>query len=195
MLRNRESYRRLVDEIRGAFKDEGDISFSTVRGLKYLGAVINETFRICAPAPTNFCRVVPGGGAVIDGKWVPGGTTVSVSPWAATHLEMNWVRPMEFLPERWLDGVKGFEGDKRHASQPFGYGPRGCIGRNLAMIEQRLVICCLLVRFDIEAPVGGSVQEGENEKWRVEEEMGGMKALLVWDKPGLWVRLREVKGG
>ncbi|KAK0621459.1 cytochrome P450, partial [Bombardia bombarda] len=191
MLRNPGSYQKLVKEIRGAIKSADNITWATVKDLLYLGAVISETFRSCAPVPTNLCRTVPVGGAFIDGNWVPGGTTVSVSPWAATHTGLNWDQPLSFIPERWLkDEEHRFPCDKKKASQPFSYGPRGCIGKNLANIEQRLIISHLIFHFDIEA-LGGEYQVA-NEQWSLDDDMGHLKAYLVWEKPPLWVRLKKV---
>ncbi len=78
MLENPAAYRKLVGEIRGAFKSSADITWAKVKDLEYLGAVSSETFRVCAPVPTNLCRVVPPEGASIDGKWVPGGVSCSI---------------------------------------------------------------------------------------------------------------------
>lgn len=195
MLRNRDKYQKLVDEVRGTFKSASEISWATVKDLPYLNAVNQEVLRICAPVPTNLCRVVPPGGAVIDGHPVPGGTTVSLSPWAATHLPLNFSRPLDFLPERWLsysssDSTSSeFSTDKPHASQPFSYGPRGCIGKNLTNIEQRLIMAHLVWHFDLEVPEG-KAERKENEKWDPAGDMKGLKAWLVWQKPRLWVRLR-----
>lgn len=238
MLRNRDKYKKLVDEVRGTFKSASDISWATVKDLPYLNAVNQEVLRICAPVPTNLCRVVPPGGAVIDGHPVPGGvspsspsppflpqflphisprprtnnmspqkTTVSLSPWAATHLPLNFSRPLDFLPERWLSyssspssaspnsvnakSESEFCTDKPHASQPFSHGPRGCIGKNLSNIEQRLIMAHLVWHFDLEVPDGETEQE-ENEKWDPSGDMKGLKAWLVWQKPSLWVKLRVV---
>ena len=121
----------------------------------------------------------------------PTQTTVSVSPWAATHLPINFSEPLSFIPERWIDSPKGrFASDNRQASQPFSYGPRGCIGKNLAYIEQRLLICHLLWNFDLEAP--GGPESKLNEQWSRADDMKNMKAFLVWVKPDLWVRLKRV---
>ncbi|KAK3938485.1 cytochrome P450 [Diplogelasinospora grovesii] len=203
MLRNPSSYQKLVAEVRGSLRSVQDITWQNVKDLEYLGAVSNEVFRICAPVPTNLCRVVPPEGAAIDGKFVPGGTTVSVSPWAATHLDINWVDPLSFRPERWLgEGGGKYGRDKKHASQPFSYGPRGCIGKNLSQIEQRLIICHLLYHFDMSNPTVGGGKEKDwemeiaadkNKLWDLEDDMRHMKAWLVWQKPDLWVKLKEVE--
>lgn len=75
MLANREAYEKLVREIRGAFSSAEDITWNSVKDLPYLGACISETFRICPPVPANLCRVTPSEGAMVDGRWVPGGVS------------------------------------------------------------------------------------------------------------------------
>lgn len=89
MLENPTAYRKLVDEIRGAFKSAADITWAKVKDLEYLGAVSSETFRVCAPVPTNLCRVVPPEGASIDGRWVPGGVSYPVHCLIFGHLFLS----------------------------------------------------------------------------------------------------------
>jgi benzoate 4-monooxygenase len=48
------------------------------------------------------------------------------------HLESVWGDPYNYRPERWL-GENGKELDK--AFIPFSFGPRSCVGRNLASME------------------------------------------------------------
>jgi len=54
-------------------------------------------------------------------------TVVSMNHWATYHSAKNFAQPDSFIPERWLDG-SGFD-DNKKACQPFGQGPRACIGR------------------------------------------------------------------
>lgn len=49
--------------------------------------------------------------------------------WATYRSPLNFVRPNEYLPERWLGNAPGFEKDHKNALQPFHVGPRNCIGR------------------------------------------------------------------
>lgn len=71
--------------------------------------------------------------------------------YAAFRSEQNWTRPDDMVPERWLDKGAGstFEGDVREVHQPFSFGPRNCIGKNLANSEMRLVLARILWNFDI----------------------------------------------
>lgn len=131
--RNRDKYRRLAEEIRGAFHQAHDITIETTARLTYLRAVIEEGMRLYPPSPSTLPRFVPGKGEVIDGEWVPGGTAVGVHQLSAGRMERNFKRAGEFLPERWMTTTEKtheeFAGDDRAATQPFSYGPRNCIGQ------------------------------------------------------------------
>ena len=77
-----------------------------------------------------FNREVPAGGAPISGGWVPGGTTVYVTPLAAYSSTANFRNPESFVPERWLPESGAFSADEvRDVVQPFSMGPRDCLGR------------------------------------------------------------------
>jgi cytochrome P450 len=67
---------KLCDEIRGAFKSEDEINITTCNGLKYMLAVLEEGLRMYPPAPSGFPRIVPRGGEIISGKFVPEGVSV-----------------------------------------------------------------------------------------------------------------------
>jgi cytochrome P450 len=61
-----------------------------------------------------------------------------------------WLRPDEFLPERWIVPV-GHELYPRHSAwRPFELGPRNYIGQALVMIELRVILACLTREFDLE---------------------------------------------
>lgn len=68
-----------MKEIRGSFSSEEDISLITVSQLKYLPAVLEEALRMFPPVPVSLPRVVPGRGEDIDGRFVPGGVSSSIS--------------------------------------------------------------------------------------------------------------------
>lgn len=187
MLSNPHVLKQVTSEIRGAFSSDRDIKWETVKDLTYLDATLNEALRLFSPAPANQQRVVPVGGATIDGHDIPAGCTVAVAPWAAVHSPLNFVDAEKFVPERWL-GDKRYASDKLHASQPFSLGPRGCIGKNLSFFEMRLILAHLLWNFDL------TMAEGElachcKKRW----DETDMEVYQTWMKPDLWVSLKEVK--
>lgn len=64
---------RLVDEIRLTFSHDFNITFRNIASLPYLAAVIEESLRMYPPFVTNLARIVPQGGAMVDGHFVPEG--------------------------------------------------------------------------------------------------------------------------
>ena len=156
LLQSPATLRRLVEEIRSAFTNEGDITATSTATLPYLKAVIDEGIRMCPPVPDILRRVVVGGDTMVAGVPVPNNTVVGIPMWPTFQSSTNFTKPNEFIPERWLagDSQHEFAKDKKIAYQPFGLGPAGCIGQNLARMELRLVLCRLLWRFDISIPVG-----------------------------------------
>ena len=75
LLRNPDKMRKLVAEIRSRFENEDDISIHSVAELKYLLAVLDEALRLYPPVPLNPNRLVPKGGVVVCGKFVPEGVS------------------------------------------------------------------------------------------------------------------------
>lgn len=75
LCNNEIAYLRLREELDDAFSNQEDITLSSTRQLKFLQAVIKETLRIYPPVPGTLPRVVPVGGAFVDGDWIPGGVS------------------------------------------------------------------------------------------------------------------------
>ncbi|KAB5513621.1 cytochrome P450 [Coniochaeta sp. 2T2.1] len=183
LMRYRDVYDKLVAEVRSTFSSEDDIRFEVLKDLPYMSACINEAMRVFPPVPAGLLRTVPRGGDTVSGYFVPEKTSVAVSSWAATHSARNFREPDRFIPERWLD--QAWDSDKKKASQPFSLGPRGCIGRNLSYMEQRLIMGRLLWNFDV-------FPADEAKEWDTEGEMKYMRAFLTWEKPDLNIKLVPV---
>ncbi|KAK4221765.1 cytochrome P450 [Podospora fimiseda] len=173
----------LVVEIRDTFPTYDDITHSKLQSLPYLNACISESLRLLQPSAISLIRSVPPNGAVISGYFVPAGTTVAVHGWSASRSEANWKRASDFLPERWLGGEEWAE-DKKAAAQHFSLGPRGCIGKNLALMELRLAVAALLWSFTFE-----DVNLEERGRW---EKDGVLDSFMVWERNELLVKLTKL---
>lgn len=80
---------------------------------------------------------------------VPANTVVSTHTWSMHRDPRNFHKPNSFLPDRWLKEPKGkSEVHNAKAWSPFGFGTTGCIGKNLAYMEMRLVLAQFVMRFD-----------------------------------------------
>jgi cytochrome P450 len=73
LLREPEVMQKLKGEIRKAFKTYGEIDAQATLRLRYLRAVILEGLRIYPPLPLGLPRIVPEGGDVVDGHFLPAG--------------------------------------------------------------------------------------------------------------------------
>ncbi|KAK6539139.1 hypothetical protein TWF694_009384 [Orbilia ellipsospora] len=155
LVNNPDKLKKLVDEIRGTFPTEKDITLSQLKDLPYLNAVISETMRLCPPVPVGLAHLVPKGGDTVCGHWLPGGTHVSVATYALHRDPARFYESEKFLPERWLassieDSSSVFKDDVRNAVQAFGLGKRQCLGMQLAYAELRLILARMAWSFDME---------------------------------------------
>ncbi|KAL7944168.1 cytochrome P450 [Trichoderma barbatum] len=183
LLKHPEVMQKLVDEVRGAFKSEHEIDLISVGRLDYMLAVLDEGLRMYPPTPNIGNRIVPPGGAMVAGKWVPGGTSLQVQQYSANHSPSNFARPDDFVPARWLTNPPAeFANDDRAARASFSLGPRNCIGRNLAYAEMRLVLAKVIFNFNLE------LDEKRSGDWVSEQ-----KIYAMWEKGPLWVKLTSAK--
>ncbi|KAB2571595.1 Cytochrome P450 monooxygenase rdc4 [Lasiodiplodia theobromae] len=181
LCNNRDKLNQLNDEVRQAFGSAGDLGMQTLARLPYLNACLQESLRMFPPAPLGLPRVTPRGGAVICGKPVAERTTVYVSHFAAYHNASNFYDAYNFHPERWLpDADPCFADDKKNVMEPFSFGPRNCVGKNLAWHEMRAILANIVLNFDMQ------LSEKTVKNWM------DQKAYLVWDKTPLYINLKPV---
>ncbi|CAG8902802.1 unnamed protein product [Penicillium egyptiacum] len=182
LLKNPRVMEKLKQEVREKFASYEEIQLPALNTMIYLHAVLLEALRYFPPAPVGFGRVVNRGGEFVSGHFLPEGCVVSVSQYAAYHSSRNFKNPDAFVPERWL-GEKEYADDKRSAAQPFSYGPRGCLGRNLAHAELRIIVAKMIWSFDLDL-------EERSQDW-----LSRCKVMRLWVKPELAVKLKDVVRG
>ncbi|KAJ6095928.1 hypothetical protein N7486_006674 [Penicillium sp. IBT 16267x] len=175
LLKNPQALRKLQDEVWGAFQSDDQITLENCNKLKYIHAVLTEALRVYPPLPVGLPRIVDAQGDMIHGHWVPGGTIVSVAQMAAYHSAHNYTHPEQFIPERFLDDPR-FVNDSKTALQPFSFGPRNCIGRNLAYIEMKIILARMIFNFYMEL-------DQPFEEWMEQ------KSFLLWEKKPLMIKL------
>jgi cytochrome P450 len=66
---------KLAVILKARIPTESDITVEATKDIPFLDAVINEALRLCYAVPGGFPRVVPEGGDVYCGKFVPGGVS------------------------------------------------------------------------------------------------------------------------
>lgn len=120
----------------------------------YLDAVINESLRLAEPDPNGNQRSTPKGGAIINGRYVPQFTQLSIHKWSMQRDERNFSRALEFIPERWVgewrEKESGLHNHNTKGYIPFGAGIYSCVGKPLALLEMRLFITRFLRRLELK---------------------------------------------
>ncbi|EHK24114.1 uncharacterized protein TRIVIDRAFT_190955 [Trichoderma virens Gv29-8] len=177
LLTHQTVFQKTIDEVRSSFSNESEIDLLSVQKLSYMTAVLQETLRIYPPVPTAIPRRAQPGGDVICGQYVPENTLLGIWQWPMYHNAKNFTLPDSFIPERWLGDAR-FSSDPREVLQPFSYGPRNCIGKNLAYAEMRLILAKILWNFDITL-------HPDSKDW-LQKNM----AYSLWQKPNLNIYIK-----
>ncbi|KAK3686575.1 hypothetical protein LTR37_019680 [Vermiconidia calcicola] len=140
--------KKLQTELDDALPELDVPSFDQVKDLPYLQNVIQETLRIHSTSSQGLPRVVPPGpGVDLAGRHFPQGTVLSVPSYVMHHSKEIWGEDAdEFRPERW-DKVTDRQ---KSAFIPFSYGPRACVGRNVAEMELALIVSIVFRRYEFE---------------------------------------------
>lgn len=138
MLQHPAALATLQQEIDTVLPDKQHIASwnTTSTRMPYLDACIKETLRIHPSTGFMMERVVPDGGAIIDGHAVPAGTIVSCSPWVIHRNSSIYGDDIEiFRPERWLQASPSVKTRMEKFLCPFGFESRLCLGREMALFE------------------------------------------------------------
>lgn len=81
MAKNRHVLERVTKEVRARFDIDEDMTAENLATkMPYLNAVIEEGFRLCPPVPSASPRIVPRGGAIVCGHWIPVGVSFCPYP-------------------------------------------------------------------------------------------------------------------
>jgi cytochrome P450 len=133
LLRTPAAYEALRDAVRSGRLADEHVEGAIVEGMR------------CRP-------VIPIIGRRVSVPWrlgeyvLPAGSAVTVSVLLLHHREDLYAEPFAFRPERWLDRKPG-----TYEWIPFGGGTRRCLGAQLAMAEQRVVLALMVRRLELKA--------------------------------------------
>ncbi|KJZ71230.1 hypothetical protein HIM_09373 [Hirsutella minnesotensis 3608] len=140
VCRNPQIRDRLVQELQAL---PTDYTEADLRDLPVLNQVVNETLRLYSAAPATLPRVVPPGGAELNGYRLDEGTVVGTQAYTMHRDPAIFPDPEVYNPSRWAEPTKAM----KEAFMPFGRGPRVCIGLHLAEIEIRLATARFFLTF------------------------------------------------
>lgn len=143
-------------------------SLEALGSLPLLERVIKESLRLFPPAPLNHRLAAET--CELGGYVVPRSSEVISSIFHTHRLPELYPEPDRFRPERWQGHDPG-----PYAYNPFGVGPRMCIGASFAMLELKIVLAMLLQRFRFELCD--------------EKRLDRYVSIVMAPSPGLYLRL------
>eukprot|EP01062_Namystynia_karyoxenos_P051443 TRINITY_DN403_c0_g1_i2.p1 TRINITY_DN403_c0_g1~~TRINITY_DN403_c0_g1_i2.p1 ORF type:complete len:539 (+),score=228.20 TRINITY_DN403_c0_g1_i2:94-1617(+) len=124
-------------------------------GMQWAQAVLQEALRLYPSVPLEF-KFARGPDTLPCGTKVHPGTRVMFNPYSHCRNPDNFNDPDDFIPERWLesDGTCRRYDLQGFSYPPFNAGPRVCLGRNMAMLEAKVVLSYLVNDFDFTIEPG-----------------------------------------
>ncbi|ONL95350.1 Cytochrome P450 94A1 [Zea mays] len=147
--------RRIRDEVAAvrARRAQGDVvgfDLDELREMHYVHAAITESMRLYAPVPVNSLRA-EADDFLPDGTAVQAGWFVTYNSYGMGRMESVWGDDArEYRPERWLSPIDGtFRPDSPYRFLAFHAGPRLCLGKEMAYIQMKSIVACVLEELDV----------------------------------------------
>ena len=142
---NQEIQNKLYQELKLAIENDGDIDYDTLSKLPYLDAVISETLRKYPPVQrlertATQTYQIPNTEITINN-----GNIIYIPVYAIHHDEEYYPSPETFKPERFLPENRHLI--KPYTYLPFGSGPRNCVGMRFGLLEAKLALAKILLKY------------------------------------------------
>ncbi|XP_077554313.1 cytochrome P450 3A4-like [Haemaphysalis longicornis] len=171
-----EKARQEVKQVRAKY---GSLDYTAVtQGLKYIANVVDETLRLF-PVVVAFTTRSAREDFEYKGIKYKAGLSIMSPTMVVQKDPAAWSEPEKFDPDRFLpDNVALQHG---MAYQPFGQGPRNCIGKRLALVEIIYTIGRIVERFRI--------QPGPSQKEKLELRFYSM---VCEPREGPWLKFSRI---
>lgn len=171
LVKNPAIQEKLYDEIKANTGDgQGEVSEKDLHNMPYLKAVVLEGLRKHPPA--HF--VLPHKAAEdmeVGGYLIPKGASVNFMVAEMGRDGREWEKPMEFKPERFLEGGDGagvdVTGSREIRMMPFGVGRRICAGLGIAMLHLEYFVANMVREFEWKEVAGEEVEFAEKREFTI----------------------------
>jgi len=152
---NKNDMKKLREDIdQNIFEQKGNLDFKealtyeSLNNLEYMPLLLNEGLRYRPPVKMNSCSIMLSDQKIGD-YHMRKGDFYFVNLYALAHNPTEWIRPKEFLPERFDSSnplSKTPSGGKRDPMSfvPFNGGRRVCFGKTFAESSTKVVMSILL---------------------------------------------------
>ncbi|KAL6231680.1 hypothetical protein BDW75DRAFT_233396 [Aspergillus navahoensis] len=141
-----------LDRVREELESINVRDYKPLQQLPHLNACIFEALRLNPGIPSAGLRITPPEGLHIGEVFIPGGTTIVAPQYSLFRDSRNFVRPLEWIPERFSSRPELIL--DRQAFVPWGVGQYACVGRQLSLMELRIAVALLVTWFDCKFAPG-----------------------------------------
>jgi cytochrome P450 len=136
---------RIVEEVRSVV-GEGPVTYEHIDKLPFTRAVLDETMRLFPPAPLLARECIKD--SVVGGRDIHIGDLMILGTYIMHRTERLWDDPLVFDPDRFLADPTLNRGKDKF--QPFGAGPRVCVGAAFAVMEAMMALATLVRDYEIK---------------------------------------------
>jgi cytochrome P450 len=117
-------------------------TYDQLQSCTYLDAILKESLRLYPPGSTaRYTADV----SETWGSYTIGGSVLFVSAYVMHRHPDLWNCPDDFVPERFLNASE----DLASKYNPWSRGPRDCLGKYFAMLEAKMAVSALVLRYDL----------------------------------------------
>lgn len=139
-----EIQEKLHQEVKMAKDASGELDYDTLLSIKYLEAVIYETLRLYPPFP-GFTRLCIEDHTLPNGMTIGKGCMVLADGYSMQNSDEYYPEAKKFNPERFMPENKDQIDPCTYL--PFALGPRNCIGMRFALLEVKMALANLVLKF------------------------------------------------
>ncbi|KAJ0964277.1 hypothetical protein J5N97_029399 [Dioscorea zingiberensis] len=161
LVKHQGIQRKVLDEMRQVVGSEAEeVKEEDLQRMPYLKAVVLEGLRRHPPGHFVLPHCVTEE-VKLNGYIIPKGASINFMLAEMARDEKVWDKPMEFKPERFMEGGEGegvdITGSREIKMMPFGAGRRICPGFGLAMLHLEYFVANLVREFEWKAVEGDEV--------------------------------------
>ncbi|GMH29421.1 hypothetical protein Nepgr_031264 [Nepenthes gracilis] len=159
-------------------KRAGDMyDIDELREMNYMHAAISEALRLYPPVPTDIKACLEDD-VLPDGTVIKKGWFIYYHSYAMGRMASVWGKDCEmFRPERWMENGKCRQ-ESAFRYPVFHAGPRICLGKEMAYIQMKATVMCLIEQFKVEM-----LEKEKTPRY--------LQSLTLRMKDGLRVRVKE----
>ncbi|XP_047306318.1 cytokinin hydroxylase-like [Impatiens glandulifera] len=137
---------QLREEVKQVVGDNNIIDANMLSKLTKMRWVQNEVLRLYSPAPN--AQRQSREDISIENNVIPKGTNIWIDVVSMHHDKSLWGDDvMEFKPQRFQNDPLYGGCKHKMGFLPFGFGGRMCVGRNLSMMEYKIILSQILTQF------------------------------------------------